>query len=320
MNTNQSSTQAVEAPPANQSAGAELTAGAKLTALAWGIILIVSIPQIILRLFVPAATGEANTPIWLALTQVVVLAVLWALTWVWPAMKPLRGFILALLALFVGMFLIYPIMVKSAAWANWVKQASWGVSLVVSMLMVHLFPVVLMALTLIGSGIGRRELFLVRGNPNASAQPSRLLFMKKAEPWTRVALKFLPVYIIIAVSILWIQLRPDLSQISQALIYLPAILIAAAINASAEEFEFRSMPLARLLPVLGKQQPIMITAVLWGFLHYFGNPGGLPGVLLVWYLGYIFAKSMIETRGFVWAFLIHLVGDTIIYAFWAMSV
>jgi hypothetical protein len=40
---------------------------------------------------------------------------------------------------------------------------------------------------------------------------------------------------------------------------------------------------------------------------------------LAMYLGWIAAKSMIETRGFVWAFLIHFIGDFIVYAFWAMS-
>jgi hypothetical protein len=36
------------------------------------------------------------------------------------------------------------------------------------------------------------------------------------------------------------------------------------------------------------------------------------------YLGYISAKSMVETGGIVWAFLLHIIGDVIIYAFWAM--
>jgi membrane protease YdiL (CAAX protease family) len=307
MNTNQSSTQGVEAPRAER------------TALAWGTILFLSTPQIILSLFgrgVPAGPLGLS---WLAWAQVVVLAVLGAATWVWPAVKPLRGFVLALLAYWVGIFLIFPLIVESAAWSNWVQQDSWGVWLVADRLGTHLVPVALMALTLIGSGIGRRELFLVRGNPSAPGQPTRLLFMKEPEPWNRVVRNFLPVYVIIAVIVVGIQVRPNVSQITRALIYLPAIVIGAAINAFAEEFEFRSMPLSRLRPVLGKQQSIMITAVLMGLLHYFGSPGGPFGVLLVWYLGWIAAKSMIETRGFVWAFLIHFVGDFIIYAFWAMS-
>jgi membrane protease YdiL (CAAX protease family) len=323
MNINQSSTQVVEAPAAEQTAGAKLTTRTKLAALAWGLILLVSIPQIIYRLFVPALPGDPVTPYWLALVQVAVLTLLLAVTWVWPTVKPLRGFILALIAYLVGVSLIIPFIGASTAWSEWKQGASWGVRLVASTLEMHLVLIVLMTLTLIGSGIGRRELFLVRGNPSAPAQPTRLLAGgsgKESVPWNRVARNFLLIFIIISGVVLWVQLRPDLSQISQALIFLPAIIIAAAINAFGEEFEFRSVPLARLAPVFGPGQAILMAAALFGLMHYFGNPGGLPGVLMAGYLGWWAAKSMIDTRGFVWAFSLHFLGDIIVYAFWAMSI
>ena len=308
MNTNQPSTQEAAEP------------NVILTALAWGAILIISVPQIIYRMFVERPPGEPITPIWLALAQVALLMVFWVVTWVWQSVKPLRGFIPALIAYCIGIFLILPYLLDSALWSNWVEQDSWGVAFVADRLGTHLAPVVLMTLTLIGSGIGRRELFLVRGNPRADCHPSRLQLMKIPEPWPRFVRNFLPVYVIITLVIIGIQVSPTASQFAQALMYLPAILIAAAINAFAEEYEFRSVHLARLLPVLGKQQSIMITAVLWGLMHYWGYPGGSIGVMLVWYLGFIAAKSMIETRGFVWAFTIHFIGDVIIYAFMAMAV
>ena len=306
-NTIQSSTQEVEAPPA------------ELTALAWGTILFLSTPQIILRLFGRGVPGGPLGLSWLAWVQVVVLTVLWVVTWVWPTVKPLRGFVLALLAYWVGIFLILPFIVESAAWSNWVQQDSWGVWLVADRLGTHLVLVALMALTLIGSGIGRRELFLVRGNPSAPAQPTRLLQGRKSVPWNLVVRGWLPYYVIIVVIVEVILVRPGVSQITRALIYLPAIVIGAAINAFAEEFEFRSMLLARLEPVLGPRQAILMAAGLFGLLHYYGDPGGPFGVLLAGYLGWIAAKSMIETRGFVWAFSIHFLGDFIVYAFWAMS-
>jgi membrane protease YdiL (CAAX protease family) len=307
MNTNQSSTQAVEAP------------NTELKALAWGAILIGTVPQIILHLFgwdVPEGPLGLS---WLEWARVVVLAVLWAVTWVWSAAKPLRGFVLVLLALWVGALLVEPFVFERAAWSNWIQQASWGVWVVADRLEDRLILVALMALTLIGSGIGRRELFLVRGNPSASAQPARLLQGKRSMPWNLIVRRWLPCYAVIVVIVLGIQIRPDVSQITRALIYLPAIVIAAAINAFAEEFVFRSMVLARLEPVLGPQQAILMAAGLFGLMHYFGWPEGFIGVLLATYLGWIAAKSMIETRGFVWAFLIHFIGNFIIYAFWAMA-
>ena len=308
MNTNQSSTPEVEVPNTN------------LKALAWGVILIVSVPQIIYRLFVPVVPGEPIYSTWLACVQAVVLTAFWVVTWVWPTVKSLRGFVLATLVICVGMFLIIPFIKETAVWRNWWQQASWGVALVVGMLMVHLVLITLLALTLIGSGIGRRELFLVRGNPNAPGQPTRLLNMKEPEPWNRIVRTFLPVYIIISLIIMGIQVLPFSRQFSQVLIFLPAIVIASAINAFGEEFEFRSMSLVRLEPVFGPGLAIIMAAVMFGLLHYFGQPGGPFGVLLTGYLGWIAAKSMIETRGFVWAFLIHFVGDFIIYSFLAMLV
>ena len=309
MNTNQSSTEAVEAPRA------------ELTALAWGAILIGSmVPTIILRLLVPAAPAEPVMPFWLACAQVVVLAVLWAVTWVWPTVKPLRGFVLAMLAFTIGYLFIIFFVGMSAAWSNWMQQASWGVGLVVAH-GIRLIWVALMALTLIGSGIGRRELFLVRGNPSAPAQPSRLLSIKEPKPWTHVARNFLLVYVIILVIVVWQDLRPDVSQIPQALIFLPAIVIAAVINAVVEEFVFRSVLLARLEPVVRPGQAILMTAVLFASLHYYtGTPNGPVGALAVTFLGWVAAKSMIETRGLVWAFLLHFLADFVIYAFAAMLV
>jgi membrane protease YdiL (CAAX protease family) len=192
--------------------------------------------------------------------------------------------------------------------------------MVVDRFVTHFFPVLLMSLTLIGSGIGRKELFLVRGDPSAQVVPSRLVFMKENETasWPVLIRNVLVVLVISAVVVLGLQLQPNLKQIRKVLVYLPAIIIGAVINAFGEEYEFRSVYLARLLPVIGKQQSIFITSALFGLLHYFGNPGSIPGVLMAGYLGYISAKSMVETRGIIWAFLIHFIGDVIIYAFWAM--
>jgi membrane protease YdiL (CAAX protease family) len=308
MTNNLSSTQEGEAP------------NKKLRTLAWAAVLIASVPQIIYRLFVPVGPGELSIPIWLGWVLVGALAVLWATTWVWSTLKTLRGFLLALIALCAGFYLILPAIEGSKAWEIYVEPASWGVWLVV-FLGIRLVVVALMAATFIGSGIGRRGLFLTRGDPKATAQPTRLLLgiLNEPKPWNRVAREWLPYYVIILLIVVWFQTRPDVSQLSRVLIYLPAIFIAAVINAFAEEFEFRATLMAHLEPVVGPQQAIFLTAALFGIQHYFGAPGGPFGVLLAGYLGWWAAKSMIETRGLVWAFSLHFLGDFIIYAFWAMS-
>ena len=84
----------------NSSGSQEKTdANITLKVLAWGAILIISVPPIIYRMFEEHSPGEPITPFWLAVTQVVVLVVLWAVTWVWASVKPLQGFVLALIKL-----------------------------------------------------------------------------------------------------------------------------------------------------------------------------------------------------------------------------
>ncbi len=310
MTNVQTSTQGIEAPRR------------LLIILAWVAILIISTPTIILRVLVKDLPAEPLTPYWLAWAIVAVMAVLWGVTWVSPAVKPLRGFFLALIAFSVGFFFGVPFFYGNEAIMNWVRGIPWGWGLVVAQVMDHIIFAPLMALTLIGSGIGRKALFLTRGNPKALAQPTPLLpgLLKGPNQWNRVAAQFLPFFVIILSIVLGLQVRPDLNMITRALVFLPAIILAAIINAFAEEFEFRSVLMARLESVLGSRQTIMLTTALFALPHYFGAPSGIFGVLLSTFLGWVFAKSMIETRGLVYAFSLHFLADFIIYIFAAMMV
>jgi uncharacterized protein len=293
-----------------------------LVALSWILILIGSmVPAIIMRLFVPAVGSDPYVPSWMAWIQVVFLAMFWLVTQLWTKLKPLSGFTLALIAFYGGMVLIRPTILQSAIVANWLNEASWGMSFLINTGS-KLIVVALMALTLIGSGIGRRELFLIRGDPRALAKPTPFLpGLKESQPWNKVILSFLPFYVGTMLIVLWIQIRPDATQFTRALVFLPAIILAAVINAFSEEFQFRSMLIARLEPVIGVGQAVMTTSVAFGLAHYAeSNPSGLVGALIAGYLGWVLAKSMVETRGMVWAFLLHFLVDFVIYAFAAMAV
>lgn len=56
-----------------------------------------------------------------------------------------------------------------------------------------------------------------------------------------------------------------------------------------------------------------ISALVFGTVHYWGNPGGIPGVLVAGFLGWFLAKSILETKGIFWAWLIHFAQDVIIF-------
>lgn len=53
--------------------------------------------------------------------------------------------------------------------------------------------------------------------------------------------------------------------------------------------------------------------------HYYGAPYGITGVLMAYFLGWFLGKSIIETKGIFWAWMIHFVQDFLIMLFLAFG-
>ena len=289
-----------------------------LVIIAWVIIALISVPQIILF-----ETGWELPPGPFGLSllgwiRIILLTVMWVLSIFWSDIKPLGGFFLAFLAFWAAEMFLEPYIFERDGWINLIERSSSGIYLLLDTFRQRVLLISAVALTLVGSGIGLRKLYLVWGDPKAPASPTRLLQGNKTVPWNKVVWGWLPYYVVIVLLIIWFQVHPTFTQVSQAFVFIPVILVAALLNAFGEEFIFRSVMLARLEPAVGSQQAIWMAAGLFGLMHYFGYPHGIPGVLLAAYLGWIGAKSMVETRGFVWALLIHTIGDFLLYFFMVM--
>ena len=95
--------------------------------------------------------------------------------------------------------------------------------------------------------------------------------------------------------------------------------LVAALNAANEEFQFRNVPLALLRNVVSPAEAALLTAALFGLGHYYGQPSGPVGVVMAGIAGWLWARSMIETRGCAWAFFIHMVQDIVILSFLAVA-
>jgi membrane protease YdiL (CAAX protease family) len=109
-----------------------------------------------------------------------------------------------------------------------------------------------------------------------------------------------------------------MSQFIQAIPLIPVSILIAAINAFNEEFTLRAAPLSELWKVLGKTQGLLITTLYFGIGHYYGVPNGIIGVLLSAFLGWFLGKSLLETKGFFWAWVIHFLPDIVIFTFYAI--
>ncbi|HKL12543.1 MAG TPA: CPBP family glutamic-type intramembrane protease, partial [Halanaerobiales bacterium] len=66
-------------------------------------------------------------------------------------------------------------------------------------------------------------------------------------------------------------------------------------------------------------QSLYLTSLFFGIAHFYGVPYGVVGVIMATFLGYIIGKSMLETRGFFWAFIIHMILDILIFSFMALN-
>ena len=265
-----------------------------------------------------------NEPDWWPWIHAIGLLVILSLTLVRANLKPLRSFVLILLIMFFfgfgggWQFGIIPFVRSSSLWITWENQLPWSLSAIATHLL-RFSPALAILSFLLLKGRKRQDFFLAKGKIDASVEPSRLLGMKKAEPWTRIGTIFAVVFASVTFVYLMLSSTPSLDATAKVLPFIPVALLIALINAFNEEFTLRAAPISELLSALGKRQALMITTVFFGLGHFYGVPSGFLGVLLASFLGWFLGKSMLETKGFFWAWLIHFLPDAFIFTFFAIS-
>lgn len=226
----------------------------------------------------------------------------------------LTRFVLAIAALRFGWYVVGPWLNGTRIVQEWSQETSWGGRLLIARLCT-VAGAFFMCLTLLGTRIGRRELFLRVGDLSAPSRPALLLGFRKPIPWTLFGPVLLLLFGIALPIFLYFTVHPNFAARGRLVQFLPWILAAAAFNAANEEFQFRSVLLAHLGSIVGAGEAVLLTATLFGLGHFYGQPSGPVGVLMAGFAGWIWGKSMVETGGFAWAFFIHMVQDVVIFCF-----
>jgi membrane protease YdiL (CAAX protease family) len=255
-----------------------------------------------------------DSSLWIPATQAIGFIVSLGLAFASPLLRSVRGFLWALLAFAVGDWACFVIESTSL----WIQRVG-GLPVQDQMIarsVLSLIPAVLMTLTLTGSGLGRKDVFLAKGNLKA---PATMPFGIQPVRWTILGPALIGVFVLPLILQLTLTLRPDFSMATRALRALPVILVFATLNSASEEFRFRSVLIARVQPAVGTGQTLLMTSALFGLGHWFGHPSGPTGVLLAGFAGWFWGKAMIETKGFTWSWLIHAAQDVAIVAFIIMA-
>jgi hypothetical protein len=157
--------------------------------------------------------------------------------------------------------------------------------------------------------------YFQKGNIAAAITPVPALFIhpKPGRNWLHEGRDFALVISMVTAVIIYLQLIYG-KELNYDLFWkiLPFSLLFSITNAFVEESITRVGVIVALKGVINEGCLPLISAGIFGAVHYWGSPGGIAGVLAAGFLGWLLTKSILETKGIFWAWLIHFLQDLII--------
>jgi uncharacterized protein len=164
----------------------------------------------------------------------------------------------------------------------------------------------------------RKEVFQTyfrKGDSSARILPEPYVGIrpKPGETWARAGVQWAFVISVVTVIVIYFQLYSETSPSLKVLaMALPFALVFALTNSFVEEIITRLGVVVALDGALNDRTIAIVSGILFGSVHYFGRPGRITGIIVAGFLGWLLAKSILETKGIFWAWLIHFLQDVII--------
>jgi membrane protease YdiL (CAAX protease family) len=284
-----------------------------LPVFAWGTALLVSLlPDILFR----ELTGEL--PAWLLWAKVGFLTAMLLLSLYWNSLREIRLFFVVLLSVYLlgwAAERIYQVLDYRTWFVGFDPFMQEMLSVQIPRFTIAVLLVLIM-LILVRSFEG---FFFVKGKLDAEAAPIPLI-IDKPSSWRILGPAIAGAMCLgLTVFVLAFGNLPSLKSLAGVLPLLPFVLLFAASNAFGEEMIYRAPWLAALEGPLGPLHALLITAVFFGIEHFYGVPYGVLGVIMAFIPGWLMGKAMLETRGFFWAWVIHISMDIVIFFFMALG-
>jgi len=281
----------------------------------WAVVLLVSdLPNAIWQALI------GDPPAWLFWAKVGLLLGLLVASLGSKLIRLIRPYLFLLLVLMLALYGMNWLR-STAAYLQWEQQIGWVWGMVAYQALKLLVAFIMIVVLLL---MGRRwkEFFFTLGQLKAPVRAAQSTGTpsKRGLTWGRLSL--ILGLCILPLTLLFFAMGnlPTREVLIRALPFLPAALLFAITNAFSEEMQFRASLLGDLQKIVGDDHAIWMTAVFFGFAHYFGGvPAGIPGVLIAGLLGALFAKCMLGSKGIAVPWFIHFCQNAVIYAFWAIG-
>ena len=250
--------------------------------------------------------------------SVIVIAAGMALTVVWAPLRVLRPFLFLFLVLVGAQWVVYTQVDRLPVFRTWLAAPSFN-SYMLAEQALNLVVTLAVVIALYLVHRDRRAFYLAMGDTSAPAGPIGWMGVRAGDPWSGLGRNLGIVISLGTLAFLAFSGTPSADIVIRALPFLPVVLLASALNAFNEEVTYKASFLSVLVEPVGSRQALRMVAAYFGLAHFYGVPYGIVGVLLAWFLGWILAKSMLETRGLAWAWLIHFLQVVLIFGFLAIG-
>jgi len=161
--------------------------------------------------------------------------------------------------------------------------------------------------------------FLAPGNIAAPAKGVSWLGISEGESWRSLGVS-LSIFITLATStFVYLQFRKSVGGLKLLVPYLPWVLLFSLTNSFSEEVVYRLGVIVPLVGSVDADYILLISAAAFGAPHLRGMPNGIVGALMAGLLGWLLAKSVMETNGMFWAWFIHFLQDIVIFSAFVMA-
>lgn len=161
--------------------------------------------------------------------------------------------------------------------------------------------------------------FLVPGNIAAPAKGVSWLGISEGESWRSLGASLTFSITLATSTFVYLQFRKSGGGLKQLLRYLPWVLLFSLTNSFSEEVVYRLGVIVPLVGTVDTAYILLFSAAAFGLPHLRGMPNGIVGALMAGLLGWLLAKSVVETNGIFWAWSIHFLQDVVIFSAFVMA-